>query len=281
MLLIFDFSGTLSVAAVQFGTPEYLARALQQSGLAALGVDETVYWHEIVTPTWEEGSTSTIGLANLIARRVCAIGGAPEPAYQAAQRFTQMYMAASAIDPAWQPLFDAVRSIPTAIPLIATDHYAEATLQITTQLTALGWQAASLRVRRGHCRAIAQYKATRPYAIVPGTLFNHRRIAFIANSADLGVIKATPRFWQWVRMALGVQPLRIVLVDDFGASENLADFYANPERVAHRRQQTVAALQRVFAAPIQTVQFVLDRPLDRTVTEVTELIQRYQWPRSR
>ena len=60
--IVLDYSGTLSIGAVLFSTPERLAEALRQSGLANLGVTTpAAFWDQIVNPTWEKGSTTSAG----------------------------------------------------------------------------------------------------------------------------------------------------------------------------------------------------------------------------
>lgn len=66
-LVMLDFSGTLSIETVRFGQPENLECALLDSGLWALGVDSLkIFWEEIVSPTWERGSTTQIGYVQLL-----------------------------------------------------------------------------------------------------------------------------------------------------------------------------------------------------------------------
>lgn len=255
-LLVLDFSGTLSLEAVRFGTPDRLTSALQQSGLYRLGVDDTRYWNDLVIPTWIEGSTTRIGLKQLLARQLQMYGISPTVAMRTASRFTRAYMAASLIDPAWQPLFTTLRTEHRAIPLIATDHYAEATGQIADQLTGLQWTARALRwhhgqVRRWRVRATA-----------------YPDLAFIANSADLGTVKADPAFWQRVQSGIRTSISHVIVVDDFGASENLADFYANPARVEQRRLQTIAAIEQTFGVPVTTIWFTSDQSITQTVQEI-------------
>ncbi|WP_322513449.1 hypothetical protein [Chloroflexus sp.] len=255
-LLILDFSGTLSLEAVRFGAPQRLEAALRESGLWALGVNADRYWNELVVPTWDAGSTTRIGLAALLARRLRELGAPAGAAARRARRFTQMYMAASVIDPAWQPLFAALHNLSHVLPLIATDHYAEATAQIAAQLAILGWQAIALQLRN---ERIVRQRIGRT---------NSNAVAVVANSAHLGVTKANPLFWQRVRAGLRANITKIAVVDDFGASENTADFYANPARVERRRQQTIAALEQTFAVPVTVIPFVIDCDIGETIQEV-------------
>jgi len=256
-LLILDFSGTLSLEAVRFGTSARLAMALQQSGLQALGVDTERYWNDLVVPTWVEGSTTRIGLRTLLSRKLQERGIPLATAVRSAGRFTRAYMAASVIDPAWQPLFAILQSRPQIIPLIATDHYAEATFQIAGELATLGWSARALRREHNRIKRVRV-----------GPL-QHTALAFIANSADLGVAKADPRFWQYVQIGLPERVTQVIVVDDFGANENLADFYADPTRVERRRQQTISAIEEVFHVSVQMIWFTLDRRIEEIIQKIT------------
>ncbi|MEF3272890.1 MAG: hypothetical protein K6356_00580 [Chloroflexus sp.] len=261
-LLILDFSGTLSLEAVRFGTPARLEAALRQSGLWTLGLDLARYWNDVVGPTWDEGSTTRIGLQGLLVRWLQTQGVPMLVAVRRAARMVRAYMAASIIDPDWQPLFAALRSDPRVITLVATDHYAEATRQIARQLAVLGWGAQALQRRHGRVvRHRYSGAATLPTAL-------------IANSAELGVVKAESLFWQRVQAGLRISPDRIVLVDDFGASENAADGYADPQRIARRRQQTVAALEQTFTVPVDVVMFTLAHPIDQVSAEILAFAHR-------
>ncbi len=252
-LLILDYSGTLSLEAVAFGRPERLESALRQSGLWDAGITIDRYWNDLVTPTWHEGSTTPIGLRRLLSRRLSELGVPPRMAARRAARFTRAYISASIIDPAWQPLFAALRDASQVGLLIATDHYAEITAQIIEQLAALRWPAVALRWRRGRLTAaLPQF---------PGP-------AVIANSAELGVVKADPLFWQRAQTALALTPARIVVVDDFGASENLADAYAHPDQVQRRRQRMISALEQVFSCLVHTIWFTPDIAIEQTITAI-------------
>ena len=95
-LVIFDYSGTLSLEAPCFGRPENLGPALAESGLSGLGVSPENFWERIVNPTWEEGSTTAIGYQRLLAARIGALGlapGVPEAEITAAMSDSQPCMA--------------------------------------------------------------------------------------------------------------------------------------------------------------------------------------------
>ena len=145
MLLVLDFSGVLSLAAVCFGMPDRLDQALRHSGLWELGVDGARYWSDVVKPTWEVGSTTRTPYAYLVAQRVQSPHVAFDDALRCAEQFVQAYMQASVIDPVWRALFDGLQAAHSITPLIATDHYAEATAHIAQQIAAMGWRAAALQ----------------------------------------------------------------------------------------------------------------------------------------
>ncbi len=253
-LLVLDFSGMLSLEAVRFGMPDRLEQALRQSSLWDLGVDVERYWNDIVKPTWEIGSTTRTPYAHLIAQRASAPHPPADDALRRAERFVQAYLQASVIDPAWRPLFDALRSAERVTPLVATDHYAEATRHIARQIAAMGWRAAALRVDKAGTTSPQVISA-----LEGDPSFAHT--VLIANSADLGARKESAHFWRRVQAGLGVQPQEVLVVDDFGANENLLDFYADPVKVQRRQAQTIDAIRTVFGAQVQALPFILDRPL--------------------
>ena len=81
-LIIFDFSGTLSLEAARFGRPESLARYLEQSGLANMGVRPADYWQRIVIPTWQEASTAPHDFATIMAQQVRTLAPPRGPAHR-------------------------------------------------------------------------------------------------------------------------------------------------------------------------------------------------------
>lgn len=253
-LLVLDFSGMLSLEAVRFGMPECLEQALRQSGLWDLGVDVERYWNDIVKPTWETGSTTRTPYAHLIAQRIPASRLPADDVLQCAEQFVQAYLQASVIDPAWRPLFDALHLAEQVTPLVATDHYAEATDHIGRQVAAMGWRAAALRVDDAGTTSlqIISTPASDPLCA---------RTVLIANSADLGARKDSAHFWRCVQAGLVEQPQEVLVVDDFGANENLLDFYADPVKVQRRQALTIDVIRSVFGAPVRTFPFILDRPL--------------------
>ncbi|NTW07708.1 MAG: hypothetical protein HGA29_07685, partial [Syntrophaceae bacterium] len=74
-LIIFDYSGTLSLEAVAFGRSDILMRHLLESGLFALGVDNAALFWNIVNETWQEGSTTGAGYKKVMCERIAELFG--------------------------------------------------------------------------------------------------------------------------------------------------------------------------------------------------------------
>ena len=243
-LIIFDFSGTLSLGAVEFGKAENLVPALKRSGLAALGItSEIFFWNEIVYPTWVEGSTTTRGYQAVLVERINALGlhvpGDPQPflsIQKAVSLLLDEYFDQCRIDARWRRLLEDLRDNPAVQVVIATDHYAEATPLIVGRLA--DW----------HIEARALSEA------VPGV----KNFFLIANSADLGVHKADVRFWRRIRDKLaGKGRCRVLLVDDFGANEDSSDPYGDSARVLARQEDTERVLRAVFSDGVDIHPFIV------------------------
>ncbi|MGQ9548428.1 MAG: hypothetical protein ACUVSY_19190 [Roseiflexus sp.] len=264
MLLILDFSGVLSLEAVFFGMPDRLEQALRQSGLWELGVDVARYWSDIVNPTWDVASTTRTPYAHMIAQHIQASHIPFDDLLHRAEWFVQAYMQASIIDPAWRSLFDALQSTKRVVPLIATDHYAEATTHIAQQMAGMGWHTAALRIDASGRVLTGE--------VAPTPLPSHTLA--LANSSDLGAHKEQALFWSRVRVGLAFEPKQILVIDDFGANENTLDFYADLARVNRRQAQTLAAISSAFGAPTHTLPFIIERP--STDTEALRAAYRAQ-----
>lgn len=256
-MLALDFSGTLSLDAALFARDESLTRALHESGLWDLGVNSlSVFWDGIVNPTWQEGSTTTLGYKSLLYRQVrqlaAASGDAPpdEVVRACASRFVEAYLACSVIDPAWQGAIRRLLRHPGLLIVIATDHYAEATAHIQSQLSSLGLESAP----------VLQADAQR---------------ILVANSADLGYPKASRGFWAAVNQARSLSLTRIVTIDDMGSHEQPLDSYASRERVARRTTDTLEAISSVFPAPISPFFFGLSEPVPGFGSK-DELLRQYR-----
>jgi hypothetical protein len=241
-LIIFDYSGTLSLEAVRFGTTDRLMAGLTRSGLAAMGIDTAqAYWQEIVTPTWQEASTTPRGFAAVMTERIQDLapkGVSTAAIRKAAQGFVGAYIQTAGIDPRWAPALTAVQSQKDTVAVVATDHYPEATTGIIDHLGGMG------------ITALAARTMTEPHG--PSSFI-------VANSADIGYHKADLLFWQ----ALGIQSgptafEHILVIDDFGANETNQSDYAGPEAVSRRKKVTLAVIRKALSAPVTTLPFVIE-----------------------
>ena len=236
-LLIFDYSGTLSLEMPRFARPENLLRALAESGLAALGVTSPeIFWEEIVNPTWVEGSTTQAGYKRVMAERIAALGLAPgasaEEIAAAASRFVESYLDHSRIEPDWRPLLARLSENPDVGVIVATDHYAEATGRIIAELGAWGIPAVKIGAAPA-CETPAPREATVRSALPC------RRPFFIANSADLGSWKVDAAFWETLKAKLRQDKVeRLLVVDDFGFNEAAGDTYGGEAAKIAARQRT-------------------------------------------
>ncbi len=253
-IVIFDYSGTLSLEAPQFGRPENLVRALTESGLALLGVtNPKIFWEEIVFPTWIQGSTTTTGYKRVLAERIEALGLAPGATGTeiavAASLFVDGYLDHSRIDPHWRPILENLTGNPSAALVIATDHYAEATGTIIRYLRS--WDIPAGK---------AGEEAEPRFPAGNGKIRSFGKISplFIANSADIGFWKADHRFWEILKSRLSHATVRSVLmIDDFGFNEEQGDRYGEWDRVEARKEQTLAVLEKAFPAAVEVIPFFL------------------------
>ncbi len=277
-LIIFDYSGTLSLEAPRFARSGNLVRALEETGLAALGVTTPeVFWEAIVGPTWVEGSTTPSGYRKVMADRLSALqpqAGVPRARIEAAAgRFVEAYLGQSRIDPLWRPVLARLAGETASLQLVATDHYAEATGAIIGHLKTLGIDATPVAGRRPPCKTPANRET------------GERRESgfFVANSADLGVWKADRRFWERLKAELDLQGLRKVLIlDDFGLNEEAGDLYGLMPEVTARQAKTLAVIGEVFGAPAEGFPFFLakakgeaDRDAARLIAQASDRIGRF------
>lgn len=260
-LIIFDYSGTLSPGAVEFGKPGNLEGHLEESGLAGIGIDRANrYWHDVVNPTWPEASTSNAGFQSAVAgclRRMKIPSATPRLIEIAVAQFLDAYMHHSHIDKRWRPLLSAIQNRPDTLGLIATDHYAEATAAILAHLTALGFRATS---------------ATRETSPADETTF------IVANSADIGYLKADRRFWATLRKTCLPLPVReLVLIDDFGLNEQDCSGYTEVSKIEGRIIATRQVLGKVFGVNPQVIKFQagsdINAAIIRTIRTVKEILQ--------
>src|SRR5690606_21759173 len=138
-LVVLDFSGTLSPGATGFAEPETLEAALRSSGLAGLGVTRDIFW-DAVAQTWEQASTTGAGYARSMAGAMAErLGVAVGSIIGAARSFTAAYLAASTVATEWET---GLRELVSRCRLVvASDHYAEATAHIVSELERLGLEA--------------------------------------------------------------------------------------------------------------------------------------------
>ncbi|MFQ3684596.1 hypothetical protein, partial [Roseiflexus sp.] len=237
----------------------------RQSGLWDAGVTVERYWNDLVAPTWDIGSTTRTPYAHLMAQHITAPHLSADEVRRRAERFVQFYLQASVIDPVWRSLFVALRTDEGVTILVATDHYAEATDHIARQIAAMEWCVAALQVDETG-------KVLQQRVAVAGGASQSSRAVLLASSADLGARKTAPLFWQRVQRGAALQPQHILVIDDFGANENLLDPYADPASVQRRQAQTIAAICEAFGASVQTHAFVLDR----AVTDAAALLSAYR-----
>jgi hypothetical protein len=266
-LIIFDYSGTISLESTLFGRPDYLMKQLEESGLVDLGVTSpSIFWEQIVNPTWVEGSTTQAGYKKVMEDSISAILYPNMSVVScvkisdAASLFVSSYLSHSRIDRHWQPVLDKLNRHPSVIAIIATDHYAEATGYILQFLEELHIQAAAAKV------AMA----------APGSTS-----VIVANSADLGFHKDNLRFWEILKNGLNLGGVRhVLLIDDFGCNEQKGNTYSIPEKVEQRKRGTVRLLQEVFSAEVQAIPFIIEdnkneKAFPDLITSTSARIDRY------
>ncbi|MBW2562042.1 MAG: hypothetical protein JRE40_14485 [Deltaproteobacteria bacterium] len=242
-LVIFDYSGTLSLDAVRFGEDDNLTGELERSGLAALGIaGPDTFWKKIVNPAWEEGSTTAIGYREVMYRRIKEVFSpavSDEEIRVSAARFVDSYLTYSPIDGRWRPILKKLGEEPSVMTVIATDHYAEATDYIIGFLKEMGAEAISMKDVSG-ASAFPKF--------------------VVANSADMGAHKADPGFWEMVRTVLKLDAIQsILIIDDFGFNEEAGDSYADRRKVEDRKRKTIDLLKGIFNVPVYAISFMLER----------------------
>jgi len=266
-LIIFDYSGTISLESVLFGQPDYLMKQLRESGLTDLGVTSpSIFWEQIVNPTWVKGSTTQVGYKKIIEDRIntifhqnmCIVSNAKIS--DAASLFVDSYLNHSGIDGRWQPVFEKLNRYPSVRVIIATDHYAEATGYILKYLEEFHVETAAARTAMAVPRNAA---------------------VIVANSADLGFHKDNFRFWTILKDGLCMDEVRqVLLIDDFGGNEERENSYSEPEKVEQRKRVTVRLLQEIFSAEVQAVPFIIEgykneKDVSDLITKTSAIIDRY------
>ncbi len=257
-VIIFDYSGTLSLESTLFAVPDQLMKHLTDSGLVNLGISSPdVFWEQIANPTWLEGSTTKAGYKKVIEDRISASCHknmfivSCDKISDAASSFVDSYLSHSRIDRRWQPILIKLGRHHSIRVIIATDHYAEATGYIIKFLQEFQIQAI----------------AAKDAFATPGTAS-----IIVANSADLCFHKADPQFWEILKTGLNMGDIRhILLIDDFGSNEQKGDSYGTRENVEQRKRDTVRLLREVFSAEVEAIPFIIEN--DRGENAFGELIE--------
>jgi hypothetical protein len=268
-MIIFDYSGTLSLEAPLFAAPDSLMKHIEATGLRDFGIDSPrIFWEQLVNPTWAAGSTTNAGYKKVLLDRIIAVLHPDTSMHRraalagAVSAFVDRYLSHSRIDARWKPVLHRINAVPSLRTVIATDHYAEATSAIIRFLGK--WQIGA---------------ATATEAVL-----NPQAASFIvANSADIGVHKADRHFWQILKKNLGLDAMhRILIIDDFGYNEQGADDYSKRRRVEARIKETVLTLEAVFSAAIDVFPFMIgadaeerDARLETLIVDVTAVIDRF------
>lgn len=268
-LIIFDYSGTLSLEAPLFAGPDTLMKHIAETGLRDFGIDSPrVFWEQLVNPTWKAGSTTATGYQKVLAERIVTVLQPDLPLTQrarladAVESFVQRYLNHSRIDPSWKPLLTRIQAHPSVKAVIATDHYAEATDAIIKFLGE--WRIHALKPSE----AARDSRASR---------------FIVANSADLGVHKADPRFWQILKTGLCLDDIgRILIIDDFGYNEQYADDYSDRLKVETRMNQTVKILEVAFSATVEVFPVLIgthpagrDAWIEKLIGEASAAVERH------
>ncbi|MGO9137029.1 MAG: hypothetical protein ACLP9S_03980 [Syntrophales bacterium] len=266
-LIIFDYSGTISLESVLFGQPDYLMKQLRESGLTDLGVTSpSIFWEQIVNPTWVKGSTTQVGYKKIIEDRIsaifhqnmCIVSNAKIS--DAVSLFVDSYLSHSRIDGRWQPVLEKLNRCPSVRAIIATDHYAEATAYILKYLEEFHVEATAART------AMA----------VPGNT-----AVIVANSADLGFHKDNFRFWEILKNGLYMGEVsQVLLIDDFGGNEEKGNSYSEPEKIEQRKRVTVRLLQEIFSVEVRAIPFIIEgykneKDVSDLITKTSAIIDRY------
>ncbi|MBW2636133.1 MAG: hypothetical protein JRC86_01170 [Deltaproteobacteria bacterium] len=238
-LIIFDYSGTLSLGAVLFGRSDNLINELKRCGLTDMGVSgPDVFWEEIVMPTWIKGSTTGAGYKEVMKERIREItsGNISESGLaESVSSFVDSYLEHSGIDPRWGRILEKIQNHREILTVIATDHYAEATGSIIRHLDGLGIKASPVK--------------NMPSNAGEGMLA-------VANSADIGCHKSDIEFWKTLKSDLKPGKLhRILIVDDFGFNEQEGDSYSTLQKVEARKSETIGHLKDIFSTVVEAVSF--------------------------
>ena len=160
----------------------------------------------------------------------------------------------SSIDKRWRPLLSDIQSLPGVEGIIATDHYAEATDTVRAHLATLNIKSVPA--------------ATGEQALHGNTAF------IVANSADIGWLKADRQFWLKLKKRCLSMPVKaVILVDDFGFNEQDHSGYSKAHKTAARMNATRSAIGRVFGIEPQVIHFMAGEDPDNAIIETIKTIR--------
>lgn len=218
-LIIFDYSGTLSISMAQFSETTRLIRTLNKSGLAKYKINSPeVYWEEIVWKTWGHASITSKHYSQYIFEQLLRLNYNSNQNYInqleiSAKNFVNSYLSFAKIENKWKMLLQKLANTPEIILLIATDNYFEFSKKI-----------------------ISEFENIQLPATCISNDFNFSKIKYkqilIANSAEIGYTKSQFKFWMFIKNKISeiydlANLQNILLIDDFGENENSADVYLN------------------------------------------------------
>jgi len=266
-LVIFDYSGTLSLEAPRFGASGNLTKTLKETGLVKLGVTTPeIFWEDIVIPSWDEGSTTAVGYKTIFEKRIRKIFPENSAVLSDAEiarsvsDFVDRYFDHSMIDKRWRPALVCLKEAPSVRAIIATDHYREATAAIVRSLGEITISSIS---------AVEGYLAARKGSFI------------VANSAEIGFHKADRKFWDVLKSGVPLTAIqRILLIDDFGSNENVRSAFGTREKVIARQKKTTLLLEEIFDAEVTVIPFVVERrrgkeSIGRQIREISCAIKEF------
>ncbi len=246
LLIIIDYSGTLSLSTCLFGTDKYLIDAFKTSGLWDLGVKNiNFFWKDLISSTWDEGATTSIGYNMLLSKKLIELKFRDEKKIiQACQSFTELYLQNSNIENEWFPILRSWQKNPLIMILIVTDHYIEMTQHISSQLDIFGLNNIALD------KNLSSY-------------LTHKSVSsdnsiIIANSANLGCLKQSMLFWNQIKACLSQYEFeQLLILDDFGYNENINDEYSQNDKIQKRKDKILDIITHYFPLPFLCYPFFL------------------------
>ena len=254
-LIIFDFSGTLSIKTSWFGRKKSLINAFKASGLWDLGLRSVkMFWEKIISPTWYEGATTQIGYQTLLSNKILELGLMKKDQIdESTQLFTEFYLNQSNIEKLWIPILKKLYNHPFVTLLVVTDHYAEITNHISNQFKRIGFTTTSL------CISSLNNKQE-----IEGSIL-------IANSADMGCLKRSSVYWNQVKTVFSPKIFnQIIIIDDFGFNEAQEDKYSDMNKIFKRMVSTLEGIQTLSFREIYCIPFFLHSTSSRNKQKIID-----------